>query len=345
MGRKIAIPIRYDERISLEPFMSEGSYGPTYTLYGVISHAGSGPNSGHYYAHVKGANGKWYEMNDDCVTPQSGAPTSLKNAYILFYILEKGQTLEAALSSRPATPVRPPPPTSKIAAMKKKRKTPDSTTEDGRPSSAKMPKFIGPLLPSSQITSPKTPAKDAPKADPQSEALKKKITAAQSQSGKAALQSLAAYGDEDDDDDVGEKVTEERGTSAESSTVKSSFAAPASSAPAAPSQPPVQSPTTSGIPPNSFYGTATPKSNDRKRKTPDGEEDSASYKAWARTPITPSSSSKGRRHSAGPRISAGNPFSKLKGGNNLHAARNSSFSSPGPGHRRPGHGHKRRMIM
>ena len=93
MGRKIAIPIRYDERISLEPFMSEGSYGPTYTLYGVISHAGSGPNSGHYYAHVKGANGKWYEMNDDCVTPQCGAPTSLKNAYILFYILEKGQTL------------------------------------------------------------------------------------------------------------------------------------------------------------------------------------------------------------------------------------------------------------
>ena len=162
---------------------------------------------------------------------------------------------------------------------------------------------------------------------------------------KAGAENAEVSGDEDDDDDVGEKVTEERGTSAASSAVKSSPAAPASSTPAAPSQPPVESPVTSGIPPTSFYGSVTPKSNDRKRKTPDGEEDSASYKAWARTPITPSSSSKGRRHSAGPRISAGNPFSKLKGGNNLHAARDSSYSSPGPGHRRPGHGHKRRMIM
>ncbi|TBU33130.1 cysteine proteinase [Dichomitus squalens] len=346
MGRKIAIPIRYDERLSLEPFMSEGSFGPNYTLYGVISHAGNGPNSGHYYAHVKGANGRWHEMNDDYVAPLSGVPTSLKNAYILFYILEKGQALEAALAPRAVTPSRPTPPTSKIAGMKK-RKVPDSETEDGRSSSAKTPKFIGPLLPSEQTASP---MKDAGKADPQAETLKKKIAAAQCQSGKGALQSLAAYGDEDEDDDVGEKVSQED-DSAESPTAKAPSAPPASITATAPVQPrtePAESPTSpaaGGIPPDSFYGTSTPKTTDRKRKTPDGEEDDASYKAWARTPITPSSSHKGRRHSSTPRISATNPYTQLKGGNNLHATRGSQLSSPGPDRRKPRHGPKQRLIM
>ncbi|ETW84138.1 cysteine protease, partial [Heterobasidion irregulare TC 32-1] len=86
LGRKIGHAIRYDERISLAPFMSDGQFGPSYSLYGVISHAGGGPNSGHYFAHVKAANGQWYEMNDDSVTRHGGAPTSLKNAYILFYL-------------------------------------------------------------------------------------------------------------------------------------------------------------------------------------------------------------------------------------------------------------------
>ena len=88
MGRKIGHPVRYDEQISLQPCMSEGEFGPTYSLYGVISHAGGGPNSGHYYAHVKAANGQWFEMNDDSVMRHGSAPTSMKNAYILFYIRE-----------------------------------------------------------------------------------------------------------------------------------------------------------------------------------------------------------------------------------------------------------------
>lgn len=55
-------------------------------LYGVIHHFGSGPNSGHYTAHVKGADGRWTMMDDDIVTPCSGPPVNHKNAYVLFYI-------------------------------------------------------------------------------------------------------------------------------------------------------------------------------------------------------------------------------------------------------------------
>ena len=99
MGRKIGHPIRYDERLSLEPFMSEGSYGPTYTLYGVICHAGGGPNSGHYYAHVKAANENWYEMNDESVERVSHAPLNMKSAYILFYVQLPGQALETTIKS------------------------------------------------------------------------------------------------------------------------------------------------------------------------------------------------------------------------------------------------------
>ncbi len=355
MGRKIGHPIRYEERLSLESFMSEGSYGPTYTLYGVICHAGGGPNSGHYYAYVKGANGVWHEMNDESVMRQSGPPTGLKNAYVLFYMLEKGQTLEAALTAPSATPGRTPSATSKVAQMKK-RKAPDSEPEGERPSPAKAPKpFIGPLLPS-EATSTQTPTKTASPADPQAEALKKKIAAVKPCDGSNALQTLAAYGDDDDDDDedVGEKVSEkekeeqEQGTSAESSTVKSSSAPSRAITPLS-SNPTAGSSTTlsaaAEIPPTSFYGgsgTSATKTNDKKRKTPD-EEDDASYKQWAKTPIQPSSAK--RRHSSAPRVTGASPYDKVKGSNNLHSHRDSlGSSSPGLGPRSR-NAPKKRMMM
>ncbi|KAI6035036.1 Usp36 protein [Pisolithus orientalis] len=71
LGRKIGHFVHYDERLSLQPAMSEGQYGPRYSLYG------GGPNSGHYFAH-------WFQMNDDMV------------AYILFYIRDKGHTRPTA---------------------------------------------------------------------------------------------------------------------------------------------------------------------------------------------------------------------------------------------------------
>lgn len=348
MGRKIGHPVRYDEQLSLQPCMSEGEFGPTYSLYGVISHAGGGPNSGHYYAHVKGANGQWYEMNDDSVMRQVGAPTSLKNAYILFYIREKGQVLEAALNVSTSTSVQPPA-KSRLVANMKKRKIVQSDDEEERPSAAKTPKrFIGPLLPTA---SPQNSEKDGKQADPQAEALKKKIAVAKSQSGKSALMDLSEYNDDDDDDDddVGEKVTQKErkqdkkdaAPSADTSTETASkapepspppepsarpsspVASSSSSSPPNPPPPPTTASSSfgpSGIPPSSFYGTPAPKPKDKKRKTPDGEEEERSYSRWAKTPISPPSKER--------RFSAANPFNKLKGSNNLQQRRDSAGSSP-----------------
>ena len=375
MGRKIGHPVRYDEQISLQPCMSEGEFGPTYSLYGVISHAGGGPNSGHYYAHVKAANGQWFEMNDDSVMRHGSAPTSMKNAYILFYIREKGQALEAALNAPTSTPSRPPGKTGLVANMKK-RKIIESDDEGDRPSPAKTPKrFIGPLLPTA---SPQPPAKDTPKTDPQAEALKKKIAAATSSpSAKGALLELAEYKDDDDDedDDVGEKVEkdekavtpEDKQDSASSSTSpsqpaeasQSSPARPASPAPAAsslasssstePPPPPSTSASStsapsassssfgpSGIPPSSFYGPSASKQKDKKRKTPDGDEEDATQSRWAKTRLSPPL--KERRFS----VAGVNPYSKLKGSNNLKQRRDSTGS---PGVVRTGGNRKRHMIM
>ncbi|KIY49456.1 cysteine proteinase, partial [Fistulina hepatica ATCC 64428] len=84
-GGKDGHPISYDESLLLQPFMSPGQHGPRYTLYGVICHAGGGPNSGHYYAYVRGKSGQWFEMNDETVSRHS-TPLRIKSAYMLFYL-------------------------------------------------------------------------------------------------------------------------------------------------------------------------------------------------------------------------------------------------------------------
>ncbi|KAF9780262.1 Usp36 protein [Thelephora terrestris] len=223
MGRKIGHPLRYDERLPLQPYMSEGTFGPSYSLFGVICHAGGGPNSGHYYAYVKDGQGGWHEMNDESVTPTNGPPLSLKNAYVLFYLRDKGQALESAISS-----AREPSKGGLVAGMKK-RKLPHEADEDtgvrtspvaSRP--ATPAKFIGPLLPSPDIPSPSKKRKAGDSQDPQAEALRKKIEAVtertkevkEEQVKKApapasAFQSLSQYAEDDDDGDEGEAPSQE----------------------------------------------------------------------------------------------------------------------------------------
>lgn len=204
--------------------MSDGSFGPSYSLFGVISHAGGGPNSGHYYAHVKDGLGGWYEMNDDSVTRTCGSPLSLKSAYVLFYLKDKGQALESAILSAAREPLK-----SGLVASMKKRKLAQETDEDtgvrtspvaSRPTTPT--KFIGPLLPSPDISSPSKKRKLKDQQDPQAEALRKKIEAVtggtkeiekekQMKKGPtltSALQDLAQYADEDDEDE-GEAPSEE----------------------------------------------------------------------------------------------------------------------------------------
>jgi len=99
LGRKITHTIDYNSVLDLQPAMSEGQYGPRYSLYGVISHAGGGPHSGHYFAHVKAPDGSWYDANDDIVSKTSlAAVTSRRNAYMLFYMRMSGETLGAAIN-------------------------------------------------------------------------------------------------------------------------------------------------------------------------------------------------------------------------------------------------------
>lgn len=225
MGRKIGHQLRYAERLSLQPYMSDGSFGPSYSLFGVISHAGGGPNSGHYYAHVKDSQDYWYEMNDESVARIGGPPLSLKNAYILFYLRDKGQALESAISLAARDPLKG----GLVAGMKKRKLSLEADEDTGvrispvalRPTTPT--KFIGPLLPAPDIPSPSKKRKQSDAQDPQAEALRKKIEAVTGSVVKeaekekkakkgpeptSALRDLAQYTD-DDDEDEGEAPSEE----------------------------------------------------------------------------------------------------------------------------------------
>ncbi|KAJ6515632.1 Usp36 protein, partial [Mycena sanguinolenta] len=187
MGRKIGTHVDYEERLTLKPYMSEGQYGPTYTLYGVICHAGGGPNSGHYFAYVKNRTGSWCEMNDESVSSYRSAPINLKNAYILFYLREKGQGLDAAVKAAPAQANGG---GGIVAGMKKRR-----VREEDEDTGDKVDKpFIGPRMPSpvSERQAP-TPRK----SDPQADLVRKKIDAVRS----GALAGLGEYASDSDKED------------------------------------------------------------------------------------------------------------------------------------------------
>ncbi|GAA5853999.1 hypothetical protein JCM9279_003757 [Rhodotorula babjevae] len=105
-GRKLAYQLKYPEQLKLGPYMSSANSdsGPSYRLYGLILHSGSGPHSGHYTSYVRAADERWYDMNDDFVSPVPGgkAPLGERNAYVLFYIRERGDALRQAVSGAPA---------------------------------------------------------------------------------------------------------------------------------------------------------------------------------------------------------------------------------------------------
>ncbi|KAI0082365.1 cysteine proteinase [Panus rudis PR-1116 ss-1] len=363
MGRKLGQPIRYEETLSLKPVMSEGQFGPTYNLYGVICHAGGGPNSGHYYAFVKNAQGRWFEMNDESVTPQYGAPTGLKNAYILFYIQNRGQDSDSSSSpvSRPSLLASPQiPKKGGIVANMKKRKIVESDDEADSPSTSPntTAPFIGPRLPSPPSSSkqgedipssPSTPKKKKPNSsDPQAELLKKKISAATAPkpAPSNALLSLAQYTD-DDSDDVGQKVedkvednsaevTKKPGVEASGQPphIPSQLAAPEDAVSplidntTLPDSPNPSSSKLSPVPTSSFYSTSN------KRKGKSRSTDVASLKRKLQEldeedlgawVRTPISPASS---SSGAGYRGANPYNRLKSGNNLFDARDSRRDSP-----------------
>ena len=181
--------------------MSDVSFGPSYSLYGVICHAGGGPHSGHYYAYVKSKEGRWLEMNDESVTTSS-VPINKKTAYMLFYIQNKGQGLEAAVKA-PLSTVNGPPMKNGLAAGMKKKVQKPKEIEDEDTGVRVDAKFIGPLLPSAEITPVTTPPPPSSPVDPHAASLKAKIDAAKKQVTKA-LADLDDY-DSDNNSDKEEK--------------------------------------------------------------------------------------------------------------------------------------------
>lgn len=365
--------------------MSEGQFGPTYHLYGVISHAGSGPNSGHYYAHVKGGNGSWYEMNDDYVEKVKSAPTGLKNAYILFYIQEKGQSLEAALNSTTSSAT-----SSRTAngnvngnktatngnvhqSMKKRRVvTSDDEDEDAGEKVQPIPtRLIGPQLPSntqkatsSSNTQTQTPPSSPTTAKPYAHAeyLKKKIDAAEK--GKKLTKPppsklpLVDYGDDDDemDAEIGTKVERQ---SLSASATQSSFVESFKDSP--PPQPPVSSfpsspmsSTSTSIAPTNFYSNSTSKKSTsetaKKRKSPDGDvEMRTSSEASTRPPLADlrqksSGGSSSKSASSDLIRSAGNPYSRITGSNNLNSSREDILFKPRKLMKKQ-YGQKKRLLI
>jgi ubiquitin carboxyl-terminal hydrolase 36/42 len=270
LGRKIGHPLQYDEGLSLEPFMSSGQFGPSYSLYGVTCHAGGGPNSGHYYSFVKSREGRWWEMNDELIQ-MTGKATDKKNAYMLFYIQDKGQGLEAAMkisssnnTLSPAVPMK-----NGLAAGMKKRFQKDGGDDD-EDKGVKVPPFIGPVIPTSVAV------KDdirSPVIDPQALTLKSKIKAVAEDNARRTLENLGDY-DSDDDLVVLENDQDEK-MSAESKRKQKDHNRLTRDDAERPSSPAISSPPTvltssladrSPVPPTSFYANSN---NSKKRKSPD----------------------------------------------------------------------------
>ncbi|KLO19937.1 cysteine proteinase [Schizopora paradoxa] len=334
LGRKLGHMVAYDERLSLESVMSKGQYGPKYSLFGVISHAGGGPNSGHYYAHVKAANGNWYEMNDESVERVSQAPLNMKSAYILFYVQLPGQALETTIKSngvdvsvqRP-NGIHSQDLSNGSVSKKRKASETDDEREDAREKASKP--FIGPMLPSSVQTSEKkskpvvnghTPSSST--VDPNAESLKKKIEAhtqkaAQhssppTKSAAPTPKSLVNYSDDEDDDDedTGEavkrastptatrKVGEDKTANVSRMDIDSSPNDPP------PSSPPVSSPVAA----TSFYGKSE-SATMKKSLSSSTREKTKSIDSFSESrPVTPVHK---------PSMNGSNPFGRSRVGNSI----------------------------
>jgi len=102
---KISKHIEFPERLDISPFMSQNTRktAKPYHLYGALVHMGGGCHSGHYYAYVKNASGKWYCMDDDDVRPVSIQTVMRERAYMLFYTQEPGIDSNANTKKRTAS--------------------------------------------------------------------------------------------------------------------------------------------------------------------------------------------------------------------------------------------------
>ncbi|CAI0409500.1 unnamed protein product [Linum tenue] len=86
-GGKIDRTIAFEEVLVLSSFMCKSSQDPhpEYSLFGTIVHSGFSPESGHYYAYIKDAMGRWYCCNDSFVTSSNLEEVLSEKVYVLFF--------------------------------------------------------------------------------------------------------------------------------------------------------------------------------------------------------------------------------------------------------------------
>ena len=138
-------------------------------------------------------------MNDELIQI-TGKATDKKNAYMLFYIQDKGQGLEAAMRNpssnntlSSAAPMK-----NGLAAGMKKRFQKDGGDDDEDKGVKVSPSFIGPLIPPSVVVKNDI---HSPIIDPQALSLKSKIKAVAEDNARRTLENLGNY-DSDDDLDL-----------------------------------------------------------------------------------------------------------------------------------------------
>ncbi|GLU14663.1 hypothetical protein SLE2022_312220 [Rubroshorea leprosula] len=86
-GGKIDKDVAFEDVMVLSSFMSNASQDPRpeYNLFGTIVHSGYSPESGHYYANIKDAMGRWYRCNDSYVSVSTLQEVLSEKVYILFF--------------------------------------------------------------------------------------------------------------------------------------------------------------------------------------------------------------------------------------------------------------------
>lgn len=103
--------------------LNQRQISPHYRLYGIVVHAGGGPNSGHYYSIVKNPQGTWNRVNDDEVsTAVSTPPYEHRNAYMLFYLRDSSPVNDAIAQATRVGHQHP--------RLKRKRNVVESEDED-----------------------------------------------------------------------------------------------------------------------------------------------------------------------------------------------------------------------
>ncbi|XP_021730953.1 ubiquitin carboxyl-terminal hydrolase 23-like [Chenopodium quinoa] len=89
-GQKIDKKVHFGSSLNLKPFVSGNYEGDlTYTLYGVLVHAGWSTHSGHYYSFVRTSSGLWYSLDDNRVYQVSEKTVMEQKAYMLFYVRDR----------------------------------------------------------------------------------------------------------------------------------------------------------------------------------------------------------------------------------------------------------------